>query len=140
MWQAFLFHLVWGTEMLKLISFALGLMLISIGSFYENAIDWDIGVSVTMAVFTFFYAEWTIVTFRTLNWKMMIPSIIATWWTVDGCYIIYWAFMNPDALEMRSASIFPSLLLYLLCGFIWYALRPLDLHLYRRNLDQSHSK
>jgi len=40
---------------------------------------------------------------------------------VDGCYTIYWYFKDPAALEMmRSANFFASLVLYGMCGLIWY--------------------
>ena len=43
-----------------------------------------------------------------------------TWFTVDGCYAIYWHFKNPIALElMRSANFPASLSLYGICGIVW---------------------
>jgi hypothetical protein len=43
-----------------------------------------------------------------------------TWFTVDGCYAIYWHFKNPVALEfMRSVNFPASLSLYGMCGIVW---------------------
>jgi hypothetical protein len=123
--------------MLKITSLFIGVAWLIWGALYENIIDWDIGISLIMTFFTWASAEWFIRVFRTLNWKMMIPALLVAWWSVDGCYIVYWAFKNPDALVMREASIYPSMLFYLLCGVIWSALGTLDLHLSLRKTDQS---
>jgi hypothetical protein len=46
--------------------------------------------------------------------------LFATWFTVDGCYWIYWHFTNPVALEqMREANFPASLSLYGMCGVLW---------------------
>ena len=44
-----------------------------------------------------------------------------TWFTVDGCYWLYWHFKNPVVLElMREANAPASLSLYWMCGLVWY--------------------
>mgnify|MGYP007054661246 FL=1 len=54
--------------------------------------------------------------------------MFATWFTVDGCYWIYWHFRDPAALEaMRSANFPASLALYGCCSVGW---------LYRGSLRQ----
>ena len=54
--------------------------------------------------------------------------LFATWFTVDGCYAIYWTFKDPAALEMMRDVNFPaSLSLYGMCGIVW---------LYRGSLRQ----
>lgn len=54
-----------------------------------------------------------------------------TWFTVDGCYWIYWHFKDPVTLEfMRSANAPASLSLYAICGVIW---------LYRGSLKELHA-
>ncbi len=52
----------------------------------------------------------------------MFPLMLFyTWFTVDGCYWIYWHFKNPVALElMRDANFPASLSLYVMCGLVWY--------------------
>jgi len=47
--------------------------------------------------------------------------LCATWFTVDGCYAIYWHFRNPVALELMRHANFPaSLSLYGVCGVLWF--------------------
>ena len=47
--------------------------------------------------------------------------LFATWFTVDGCYAIYWHFKDPAALElMRDANFLASLSLYGMCGLLWF--------------------
>jgi hypothetical protein len=47
--------------------------------------------------------------------------LLATWWTVDGCYSLYWYFKDPVALDyMREANAPASLSLYWMCGLVWY--------------------
>jgi hypothetical protein len=47
-------------------------------------------------------------------------ALLFTWFTVDGCYWIYWHFKNPAALElMRDANFLASLTLYGICGALW---------------------
>jgi hypothetical protein len=47
--------------------------------------------------------------------------LLATWFTVDGCYAIYWSLRDPEALQlMRSANFLASLVLYWMCGLVWY--------------------
>lgn len=52
----------------------------------------------------------------------MFPQMLFyTWFTVDGCYWIYWHFQNPEALAMMREANFPaSLALYGACGLVWY--------------------
>jgi hypothetical protein len=46
--------------------------------------------------------------------------LFLTWFTVDGCYAIYWHYINPLALSlMRDANFFASLSLYGFCGVLW---------------------
>ncbi len=94
-----------------------------------NAPDWDIGVSLLMAGFTFLTAEWTLKVFMEGKWKLMLPALAAAWWSIDGCYITYWSILNPDALDMRGVALPVNILLYLLCAFIWTALGRIDRYL-----------
>lgn len=55
------------------------------------------------------------------QWKNLPIMLLFTWFSVDGCYWIYWHFKNPIALElMRDANFLASLVLYGICGLIWY--------------------
>lgn len=46
--------------------------------------------------------------------------LLFTWFSVDGCYALYWHFTDPATLAMMREANFPaSLSLYGLCGVIW---------------------
>ena len=54
--------------------------------------------------------------------------LLVSWFSIDGCYWLYWHFKDPAALDtMRKANFFASLALYGICGIIW---------LYRGSLRQ----
>ena len=54
------------------------------------------------------------------RWKLWPAMVFATWFTVDGCYWLYWRAVDPVALElMRDANWPASLSLYGMCGVIW---------------------
>lgn len=104
----------------KLISFILGLGLLIAGSYYYVAPDWDIPVSVIMATLTYLTAPWSWRIIMERKWKYFPAMLLATWFSVDGCYWIYWHFKDPFVLEMmREANFFASLSLYGLCGIVW---------------------
>ena len=52
----------------------------------------------------------------------MFPLMLFyTWFTVDGCYWLYWHFKNPVALALMRDVNFPaSLSLYGMCSLVWY--------------------
>jgi hypothetical protein len=105
----------------KLSSLAVGLLLLIIGSFYFQALDWDIPISIIMALLAYLTASWSLRVVIERQWKKMPLMLFFTWFTVDGCYWIYWHFKNPKALEYMRAANFPaSLALYAACGLIWY--------------------
>ena len=54
------------------------------------------------------------------RWRQLPLALFYTWFTVDGCYALYWYFKDPAALEaMREANFFASLALYGICGVVW---------------------
>jgi hypothetical protein len=112
----------------KLLTLALGIALLIAGSFYYSAPDWDIPISLIMATFAYFAAPWSLRVIIGRVWRHWPAMLFMSWFTVDGCYAIYWHFKNPVALEMMRAANFPaSLSLYAICGMIW---------LYRGSLQQ----
>lgn len=112
------------TELLrpwKLTTLAIGIALLIAGSFYYEAPDWDIPISFIMALFTYLTAPWSLRVLVEQRWRQWPTMLFATWFTVDGCYAIYWHFKNPVALElMRDANFFASLSLYGMCGLLWF--------------------
>ena len=109
----------------KLLSFGIGVALLIGGSFVFPTIDWDIPISLIMASLTYLSAPWALLVFLDRKWLYWPLALFATWFTVDGCYWIYWSLTNPEALVMRSANFGASLALYGICGALW---------LYRGNL------
>ena len=105
----------------KLATFAIGVALLIVGSFYYEAPDWDIPISLIMATLTYLTAPWSLRVIVERRWKLWPGMLLATWFTVDGSYWLYWHFKNPVALEfMRGANFLPSLSLYMICGLIWF--------------------
>jgi hypothetical protein len=104
----------------KLASLACGIGLLIAGSYYMPAPDWDIPISLIMAAFAYLTAPWSLRTLLERRWRDWPAMIFATWFSVDGCYALYWHFKNPAALDlMRSANFPASLGLYGLCGAVW---------------------
>lgn len=105
----------------KLFSLFCGLTLLIAGSFFYRAPDWDIPISFIMAFFAYVTASWSLRVVVERRWKYFPLMMFLTWFTVDGCYWIYWSYRNPEALAMmRDANFMASLVLYILCGFVWY--------------------
>ncbi len=104
----------------KLATFAAGLALLIAGSFYYHAPDWDVPISIIMAALAYVTAPWSLRVLIERRWKFGPLMLFATWFTVDGCYWLYWRYRNPQALEMmREANFFASLALYGMCGLLW---------------------
>lgn len=105
----------------KLFSLAIGLTLLIVGSFFYKAPDWDIPISFIMAIFAYLTASWSLRVIVERRIKHVPLMLFYTWFTVDGCYSIYWYFQNPEALAlMRDANAPASLTLYGMCGLVWY--------------------
>lgn len=104
----------------KLITLAIGIALLIAGSFYYQAPDWDIAISLIMATLAYLTAPWSVRVLMEHRWKLFPVMLLATWFSVDGCYWIYWHYKDPVALEMmREANFFASLALYGMCGVLW---------------------
>lgn len=116
----------------KLASLAVGIALLILGSYYYEAPDWDIPISFIMAILAYLTAPWSLRVILERKWRLWPVMLLVTWFTVDGCYAIYWYFKDPIALEMMRAANFPaSLSLYGMCGVVW---------LYRGSLKQLFSE
>lgn len=104
----------------KLLTLALGVALLILGSFYYKAPDWDIPISLIMASLAYLTAPWSLRVIVERRWRLWPGMLFATWFTVDGSYWLYWHFKNPVALElMREANFLASLTLYGMCGVVW---------------------
>lgn len=104
----------------KLTTLAIGIALLIAGSFYYHAPDWDIPISFIMAILAYLTAPWSLRMLMERRWRQLPLAIVFTWFTVDGCYALYWHFKDPAALAaMREANFFASLALYGICGVVW---------------------
>ena len=116
----------------KLATLGIGITLLIAGSFYYRAPDWDIPISLIMALLAYLTAPWSLRVLIERRWKQWPAMLLATWFTVDGCYWLYWRYQDPVALELMREANFPaSLSLYGMCGLVW---------LYRGSLGQMMSE
>jgi hypothetical protein len=101
----------------KLATFAIGLGLLIVGAELYHYSDWDIGVSIVMAVLTYLTAPWSIRVLWERHWKWLPLAVFYSWLSVDGSY---WAWHTFAGNEMLRAEQWPtSLCLWLICGFLW---------------------
>lgn len=104
----------------KLASLACGIGLLVAGSRLTPAPDWDIPISLIMAGLTYLTAPWSLRAFLDRRWKLWPLALFFVWFSVDGCYWVYWHFRDRQALEwMRSANFPASLALYGICAVLW---------------------
>lgn len=104
----------------KLLTLALGMAGLIMGAFYYAAPDWDIPISFIMAILAYLTAPWSLRVVLERRWRDWPLMLFYTWFTVDGCYAIYWHFRNPVVLSlMRDANFPASLSLYAACGLLW---------------------
>jgi hypothetical protein len=104
----------------RLVTLAFGIAVLLYGAAVEQAPDWDYGVSWLMALVAYTTAPLAIRLLCSLEWKQALLAVALVWFGADGCYAIYWHFVNPRALElMRDANAPASTLLFLLAGVIW---------------------
>lgn len=104
----------------KLITLAAGVALLIAGSYFYDALDWDIPISLIMAGLAYLTAPVSMRIILERKWKQFPLMLFYTWFTVDGSYAIYWYFVDPVALDMMRSANFPaSLSLYAMCGLVW---------------------
>ena len=117
----------------KLATLFLGIALLILGSLYYSVPHWDIPISLIMATLAYLAAPWSLRVIVERRWKLWPAMLVATWFTVDGSFWLYWRFKNPAILElMREASIPVALAAYGICGVIWFyrgSLRELSLEM-----------
>jgi hypothetical protein len=104
----------------KVSTLLLGIAVLVVGAFYYRVPDWDVAISFIMAILAYLAAPWSFRIVLERRWRYLPAVLFVTWFTVDGCYWIYWHFKDPVALEMMRSANFPaSLSLYGLCGIGW---------------------
>lgn len=104
----------------KLVTLAIGLGLLIVGSLIYKAPDWDIPISIIMALVAYVTAPWCMRVMLERRWRDWPAMLLLTWFGVDGCYAAYWSVVNPEALEiMREANAPASLSLFWIVGLLW---------------------
>lgn len=104
----------------KLLSFAIGLGLLIVGSRLTALPDWNIPVSIIMAIATYLSSSWVVRVFITRRWNLMPAALLTAWGTIYGCYVGYWNFADPAVGSMLPGlAIAEVAFLYVLCGFVW---------------------
>ena len=104
----------------KLVTLAIVLGLLIVGSFLYEAPDWVIPVSILMALVAYVTAPWCMRVMVERRWRHWPVMLLLTWFGVDRCYAAYWSVMNPVALDfMREANAPASLSLFWAVGLFW---------------------
>ena len=104
----------------KLVTLTIGLGLLVVGSIVYQAPDWDIPVSILMALVAYVTAPWCMRIMLERRWRLWPVMLFLTWFGVDGCYAAYWSLVNPAALaSMREANAPASLSLFWTVGLLW---------------------
>ncbi len=104
----------------KILTLLVGITLLIIGASVFKAPDWDAPISFIMAIFAYLFAPFCLRSLLERRWRLIPIVLFITWFSVDGCYWLYWRFQNPQALTlMRSSNFIASLGLFGLCGMVW---------------------
>jgi hypothetical protein len=101
----------------KLATLALGIGILIAGAAIEQLPDWDVGVSVLMAVLTYLTAPFFIRTIYRQQWRMLPLAVFLAWLSIDGSYCLYSEAMGH--IYVREANAIASTPLYLIMGFVW---------------------
>jgi hypothetical protein len=101
----------------KLVTLALGVALLIWGSFYNQFSDWDVGISIIMAVLTYLTAPLAIRYLMRPTIARVSLAILMAWFSIDGCYALYHTLMGNAML--REANAIASTPLYFLMGMFW---------------------
>ena len=92
----------------KLSTFAVGLALLIVGSFYYRAPDWDIPVSIIMATFTYLTAGWSmrVIIFRQWRqWPLMLFFTGAVKTSPSGMFLAPLQGMTGMSLMLNVRSV-----------------------------------
>lgn len=103
----------------KLFSLLFGIGLLILGAVSLNIPDWDIPISIIMAILTYFTAPWSLRVLLERKWRSFPLALFLTWLSIDGSYYFYWSYKNPHSLFLRKWNFLLSLSLYGWCGLLW---------------------
>ncbi|HSV58577.1 MAG TPA: hypothetical protein VLJ19_06725 [Variovorax sp.] len=104
----------------KLVTLAIGIAILIWGAQVEKLPDWDAGISVVMALLTYLTAPWGVRVCIERRWRWVPLALFYAWVAIDMSYWAWNAHLGPEFTDiLRQANMWPSTLLYFLCGFIW---------------------
>ena len=101
----------------KLITLLFGISILIAGAFYEQLPDWDVGISIIMALLTYITAPFFIRTIYYRRWYLLPPAFFLAWLSIDGSYCLYSEWLGHPYL--REANALASTPLYLMMGLFW---------------------
>lgn len=105
----------------KLLTLQLGLWFLMLGAALSGLPDWDIWISLLMALPAYLTAAPSLRVVLEHRWRQAPQALFWAWFTVDGVYAMYWGLRDPTVLEaLRHANAAASSALYLACGLVWY--------------------
>jgi hypothetical protein len=70
----------------KLVTLAIGILLLIAGAICFPTPDWDIPISLIMAVLAYLTAPWSLRMILERQWKLVPLAVFLTWVTIDGSY------------------------------------------------------
>lgn len=107
----------------KLLFLLFVILFLSVASYLVNLPDWDIGISIIMALLSYFLSPISISyclqlnNFKTIKKILIILIVFGFWWcTVDWIYVAYNEYNNN--MYFRWANMFASTVLYILNGLL----------------------
>lgn len=104
----------------KNLTFAIGLSWLLLGALTYGIKDWDIGVSLVMAGYTYLTGEWVINSLLSKKPLRWVGAVLATFVGVQGVYVFYWSVIGKPE-NMVEGQWLPSLCLYLMISIAWWA-------------------
>jgi hypothetical protein len=104
----------------KNVTFVIGLSWLILGAMTYGIKDWDIGVSLVMAGFTYLTGEWVINSLLSKKPLKVIGAILTTFIGVQGVYVFYWSVIGKPE-NMVEGQWLPSLCMYLMISIAWWA-------------------
>ena len=102
----------------KNFTFLIGLGWLLYGATHYNYLDWDIPISLLMALSAYLSADHFIRAIKAKSYPKVALCSVGAWWSIDGVYWLYWS-LTDKTVMIREGQWAMSLCLYLLCGFVW---------------------
>lgn len=86
----------------KPFSLLCGIVLLLLGARCSGLPDWDLSISLVMAVPAHFTAPCCLRVLLERRWKQIPQALLRSWFCIGGTYTAYWYLVDPAALPDRS--------------------------------------